>query len=115
MVVAVLQKYVSIEDKGPLYELGGLQGPVINPQWLSMTFVKKLVLNDRKVYEHSVTDPSKKVKLTKKNYKDMTIYPGNAAIVDPSIEPNTYFITAFEEMPSDETATVASTLYVEIL
>ena len=106
------RKYVSVRSNGILYELGGIQGPIIQPMWMDINFVKMLLSNGRVVYEHSILDNMKRVRLNLQNYDDFNIYPENSAIDDPSINPNVYYVTIMDY--EDERMMTASGLYVKI-
>jgi len=109
-----LRKYVTIETTGTLYEFGNVQGPMLHATWLPIDIIKLLLVNGRKVYEHSVTDPVKRVRLTLRNYNDFNIYPENTEMEDPSIDPNTYLVTV-KDKPLNDSTMVTGNMYVEIL
>ena len=106
----VRQKYVSVQSSVILPELGNIQGPIINPVWMPITVIKTLIYNGRLVYEHCITEPVKRVRLTKANYLDFNIYP---EIEDPSVKPNTYLVKMTDAVSESEMA--PGNLYVEIL
>ena len=107
------KKYVSIHYDGTLYEMGNIQGPIINPIWVELPKIKELINHNRIVYEHSISTPStSKVLLTRDNYNDFNIFPENAEFIDPSIREDTYLLTLKDAVP-EETMT-AGYLYVQI-
>jgi hypothetical protein len=116
MASEMMMKYVSINDNCVLPELGNISGPIINPVWISIDTIWKLLVNRRHVYEHCITDPTKYVVLNRSNYDDYTIYPGNTEIIDPIIDENTFAVTMVDETTHDSTNSMsAGKLYVEIL
>jgi hypothetical protein len=108
-------KYVTVRDSSILYELGGIQGPILNPTWMDIDTVKTLVYNRRTVCEHAITDPLKYVILTKSNYDDFNIYPGNSEIIDPSVNENTFVVSVADATAENMATMAAGTMYIEIL
>ena len=109
-----LRKYVSIQSSGILHEFGGVSGPMLHPTWLRVDVIRRLLINGRIVYEHCITDPIKRVRLTLRNYDDFNIYPENSEMEDPSIDSNTYLISV-KDSPVNESTMVTGNMYVEIL
>ena len=107
------KKYVSVRSNVKLYELGGIQGPIIQPMWMDINFIKMLLVNGRIVYEHSITNNAERVRLNLENYNDFNIYPENSAIEDPTINPNVYYVTIMDY--EDEKTMTAGGLYVRIV
>ena len=107
------KKYVSVPVNAILFEIGNIQGPILSPVWIDIDVIYKLLINGRIVWEHCITDPMKRVRLTKKNYNDFNIYPGNSEIVDPTLDPNTYLVGVKDDI--NEKDYVTSNLYVQIL
>lgn len=117
MIMAdMMKKYVSINDNRLLPELGNISGPILNPIWLDIDVIWRLLVNRRHVYEHCITDPDKYVILNKSNYDDYTIYPGNTEIIDPSVDENTFAVSVVDQPEGQLPETMAAgKLYVEIL
>ena len=111
-----MKKFVTVRTSGTLYELGNISGPILNPVWLELDVIWTLLVNRREVCEHCITDPQKYIKLTKSNYDDFNLYPGNTEIIDPTVAPNTYVVTV-DDIDKDDTpeTVVAGKMYVEIL
>lgn len=110
----IKRKYVSVHYNGSLPEFGNIQGPILNPVWIDIDIIWKLLVNGRIVYEHCITDPDKRLKLNKENYDDFNMYPENSEIEDPSIDPNTYLLT-IKDAPTKDRDMATGNLYVEIL
>ena len=110
----VRSKYCTVPINVLLTELGNIQGPIITPCWIPIDKIRELLVRKRPVYEHAITDYHKRVKLTLENYDDFNIYPGNSAIEDPTVAPNT-FIVAFKDADQIEKDYAAGTVYVELL
>lgn len=55
--------------KGPLYELGGISGPIMTPEYLPLEKVCDLVRNRKKVYEVNPANKSERVLLTVQNVR----------------------------------------------
>ena len=108
------RKYVTIQSSGVLHEFGGISGPMLHPSWIPIDIIRKLIINGRIVYEHCITDPIKRLRLTLQNYDDFNMYPENSEIEDPSIAPDTYMVSV-KDSPLDERTMVTGTMYVEIL
>lgn len=108
------RKYVTIQTSGILFEFGGVMGPMLHPSWIDIDMIYKLLVNGRKVYEHCVTDPLKRVRLTLRNYDDFNMYPENAEIEDPSISSDT-FLVQVKDSPTDEKNMASGNMYVQIL
>ena len=53
----VERKLVVVMDSGPLSELGGIGGPIITPTRVTLSAVKKMLINGRKVYACDPSDP----------------------------------------------------------
>lgn len=111
---AIKKKYVSVHYDDWIEELNNIQGPIFNPVWIDIDIIRKMIYNGKEVREHCITDPVKYVRLTKANYDDYTIYPGNAEIIDPSVKPNTYLLT-LQDKPIREEDMVAGYIYVELV
>lgn len=113
LMAKVAKKYITVNANDMLFELGYIQGPIINPCWISIEVIKRLLSNGRVVYEHDIDNPKNKVRLTKDNYAEQSKFPTNAEVTDPSSDANTFRVTlqginGGEDMP-------AGTMYVEIL
>jgi hypothetical protein len=111
-----MRKFVSVRYNGTLRELGNIQGPILNPVWMDLSDIYKLIKNKRDVYEHAITDPTKCVLLTISDYNDFNIYPGNIGLVDLAVAKNTFILSDIDD---DNTGTASAlttgNLYVEIL
>jgi hypothetical protein len=109
-----MQKYVTVLYDDIIPELGDIQGPILNPTWLELSVIRSLIYGRKTLYEHCLAEPQKRVLLTKQNYSDLNIYPGNAAIEDLSGKPNTY-ILGFEDTPNKDDDMAAGYVYVEFM
>lgn len=79
------KKLVVIMSGGPIAALGGINGPITTPTWISTTDVIRLINSGSVVYEVNPADPSKKVKLTRLNVS-MKNFSGTKVIKTDKIE-----------------------------
>lgn len=63
------QKYVTIESKGIISELGGISGPILHPTFIDLDIIVRMVNTRKKVYEVNPSNTSEKVLLTLSNVK----------------------------------------------
>ena len=104
------RKLISVPVNSKLSELGGIQGPVLNPTWVLVDVIKKLLMNGRIVYEHSVLNKNRKVRLTLDNYLNFNLFPENTPD-DPDTGDDTYLLRFTDIVP--EQLMTAGYLYVK--
>lgn len=63
------KKLITVESVGTLSELGGISGPVINPFYIDMSTLNRLLSNRRKVYEVNPKNKNERVRLSLKNMR----------------------------------------------
>ena len=61
------KKLVTVESVGTITELGGISGPIINPSFIDVPTIIRMINSHKKVYEVNPNNPSEKVKLSLKN------------------------------------------------
>ena len=66
-------KLVVIKTNGPLPELGGINGPIINPCLIDIPTIQELLNGHKKVVEVNPDDYTDRVRLTSSNFK-LTIF-----------------------------------------
>ncbi len=110
-----MKKYISVATEGSIRELNNRLGPIVNPIWVPISLVYALVAHGYEVYEHAITDPEKKVRLTTKNWDDHNLYPENAKIQDPAIPEGSFLVSFKDDVTGNEMITTTGNIYVEIL
>lgn len=65
-----IKKLITIETAGPLSELGGISGPIINPCYVELTKIVRLVNGHKKVYEVNPNNHDDKILLTLRNVRE---------------------------------------------
>lgn len=69
------KKLVVVEVNGPISELGGIQGPIINPCSLPVKTIVQMVGSHKKVFEVNPFNQSERVRLTLKNVNSVNFQP----------------------------------------
>ena len=84
--MAELKKYVTVESTGSIPELGGISGPILNPCYLPLTVVMRLITARKKVYEVNPNNTAEKVLLTTSNVRKTHFEP-KKPVVKPAVGP----------------------------
>lgn len=105
------RKYVTVRYSGKIPELGGIQGPILNPVWLSLTVIRELIINKRNVYEHDEKNPKLSCLLNLKNYNLLGNITDNPH-PDPW-QPGLFQI-ALDDVPSNWELAEYDILYIDI-
>lgn len=103
-------KLVVIDTVGPIDELGGISGPVVNPCTVTVSTIIRMITSHRKVYEVSPSDTSKRVLLTLQNVNKEN-FPKPVIKATANIAPtltNTQKKTAKNTQVSDKAKTESS-------
>lgn len=81
------KKLVTVETVGPIDELGGISGPILNPCPIGISAIVRMITAHRKVYEVNPSNPDQKVLLTLQNVRTVN-FPNQKKVVKANVAPN---------------------------
>lgn len=102
-------KLVTVSSTGTFFEVGGIQGPIINIQVMDYNTIYKLLINGRIVWEHNPENRKQKKRLTLKNYRRKNNFDPEAD------EPRGDLVMGVEDMPDDDYIDENDKIYVDIV
>ena len=62
------KKLVVIRSGGPLGELGGISGPILNPAYIEVEKIGKMIQNNRLIFECNPLNPNERIRLNTSNW-----------------------------------------------
>ena len=63
------KKLIVVESPGAITELGGISGPVLNPCYVSIPLINRMINKHRAVYEVNPNNYSERIRLSLKNLR----------------------------------------------
>ena len=82
------KKLVVIDGNGSIPELGGISAPIINPTWIGIPTLIRIVNRYKKIYEVNPNNKSERIQLTIRNVRkdNFPEPPGPAPVVDEEVK-----------------------------
>ena len=74
-------KLVVVETYGSISELGGINGPILNPAKIDIDLIVRMINNNKKVFEVNPKNYSERVRLTLKNARTVNFDNAKPAVV----------------------------------
>lgn len=82
------KKLVVIDGNGSIPELGGISAPIINPTWIGISTLIRIVNRYKKIYEVNPNNKSERIQLTIRNVRkdNFPEPPGPAPVVEEEVK-----------------------------
>lgn len=97
------KKLIVVESPGAITELGGISGPVLNPCYVPITLINRMINKHRAVYEVNPNDYTERVRLSLKNLRTKN-FKGSSNNTAPSSTTLAVVKNAMENNNSSEPA-----------
>lgn len=62
------KKLVVVRSGGPLMELGGITGPILNPSLIDVNIIGEMIQRNRLIFECNPLNPNERIKLNTSNW-----------------------------------------------